>query len=167
MTTRISGQNNTKNHSTSSHSPRRNKDRKKDREREKDRERDRDRGKDRDKDNHQNRKIPHQTSNYEDFDYSPINNNPIHNTYYNVDYNERNIDRNIDRSAAKQSKGFILNKPFGHWPFHSDKDINNYFGNKTEPKYYLGKRLINYKIWLLKALFCRNSNIGYPLFSHL
>lgn len=143
MTTRIVGQNSSKNHNTSLHSSRRNKDRKKDREKERDRDRDRDRGKERDKDINQNRRNPQQNSHYEDFDYPSVNN---HNTYYNVDYNEKNIDRNIDRSidrsTTKQSKGFILNKPFGHWPFHSDKDINNYFANKTEPKYYLGEKIV-------------------------
>lgn len=140
MTTRIVGQNYQKN-SNSTTSSRRNKDRKKDR----DRDRDRDREKDRDSDreiNSPNRKNINtkqsQNIHYEDFDYSSNNNNNNHHLNYNIDNIERNVDQSAERSNIKHSKGFILNKPYGVWPFHTNKEINSYSGNKTEPKYYLG-----------------------------
>lgn len=151
MTTRTVGQNQLKNNNSSTTLPKRNKDRKKDKE--KDRDRDRTKEKDRDKENNQNRKTIHQNVHYDDFDYSLIkennnnnqinskihhdninNNNNNNHHSYNINYNERNSDK----IGSKQSKGFILNKPHGVWPTHSNKGINGYHGNETEPKYYLG-----------------------------
>lgn len=120
---------------------RRKQDRKKDREKERGKERDND------KENvNQPRKNinigPSRNIQYEDIDYSQITNynanNNNFNTHYNVENTNRNTVRKTDDTNLKNPKGFILNKPFGAWPFHTNKEINNYYGNKTEPKYYLG-----------------------------
>lgn len=137
MTTRIVGQNYLKNSNTTS--SRRNKDRKKDRDR--DREKDRDSDRDNNSPNRKNINTKQsQNIHYEDLDYSSNNNNNNnpHHLNYNVDNIEKNVDQSAERSNIKHSKGFILNKPYGVWPFHSNKEINSYYGNKTEPKYYLG-----------------------------
>lgn len=110
---------------------RRNKDRKKER------------GKDRDGDKEiQYRKTinMNQNTQYEEFEFSPISNN--YNTHFNAENIERKIDQNADKSGSKLSKGTLSkmnsNKVHGIWPFHSNKDINSYYINTTEPKYYLG-----------------------------
>lgn len=133
------------------------------------RERGKDREKEREKDKEQffpTRKNPLQNplpnANYDDFDYVPLNNyntknnnddnyhiddNNFQNQYnvhYNKDYIDRTIEKNAERNNPKYPKGIIMNKPHGAWPFHSNKDINSYYSNRTEPKYYLG----NYKIHL-------------------
>lgn len=64
---------------------------------------------------------------YEDIDYPQLN------RQYNV---ESNVDS--EKKQIKYSKGMISNKLHGVWPLHSNKDINSYYGNETEPKYYLG-----------------------------
>lgn len=137
MTTRGPYETNLKNHNVTS---KRKQDRKKDREKERGKERENDR-----ENTIQLRKNnnigPSRNIQYEDIDYSQINNyntNNNYNVYHNVENGNQNVDRKTDETNSKNSKGFVLNKPFGAWPSHSTKDINAYFGNKTEPKYYLG-----------------------------
>lgn len=135
-----------KNHNATS---RRNKDRKKDREK--------DRGKEREMEK-ENVIQPKKNINigqnhnaqYDDIDYSQVNtnNNNNHNTHYNVENVNRNFPRKSDDIGSKSSKGFIMNKAYGVWPFHTNKEMNSYRSNKTEPKYYLGiyqdKQQFNY-----------------------
>lgn len=133
MTTRGPHETNLKNYNTTS---RRKQDRKKER------------GKERDNDRENINQIrknmnigPNHNIQYEDIDYSQINNfnnNNNYNTHYNVENVNRNIVRKTDDTTSKNPKGLVLNKPFGAWPFHTNKEINNYYSNKTEPKYYLG-----------------------------
>lgn len=137
MTTRGPHETIVKNYNITS---RRKQDRKKDREK--------DRGKERDSDRESNNQPkkninigPSRNIQYEDIDYSQINNyntNNNYNTHYNVENANRNIDRKTEDISSKNPKGFVLNKPFGAWPFHTNKEINTYYTNKTEPKYYLG-----------------------------
>lgn len=134
MTSRVPYENSLKSYNSTS---RRNKDRKKDREKERGKERDNE------KENiNQARKNINigqsHNAQYEDIDYFQVNNNNNnnYNTHYNVE--NRNVVRKPDDIGSKSSKGYILNKPYGVWPFHSNKEINSYRNNKTEPKYYLG-----------------------------
>lgn len=154
--TRIVGPNSGKN-ATGSMSSRRNKDkdnkenvqRKKNKNQNRERERDRgdrDRGGDRDRDRNRNRdrerdrdrdfydrdsvyhQYPHpDASHYDDFDYSE----PSHNYH-------------SQRNATKHPKSFAMNKTHpSHWPSHTNKQINNYYGDRREPKYYLGMDCIH------------------------
>lgn len=136
MTTKGPYENNLKNYNATS---RRNKDRKKDREKERGKERDNERENISQIRKNINIGSSHNIQ-YEDLDYAQVNNYNTNN--YNAPYNVENINRNTvrktDDTSSKNSKGFILNKPFGAWPYHTNKDVNNYYGNKTEPKYYLG-----------------------------
>lgn len=137
MTTRGPHETNLKNYNVTS---KRKQDRKKDREKE--------RGKERDSDRENNNQLKKNTNigpshniQYEDIDYSQIKNyntNNNYNAHYNVENVNRNVDRKTEDTSSKNSKGFVLNKPFGAWPFHTNKEINTYYSNKTEPKYYLG-----------------------------
>lgn len=137
ITTRGPYETNLKNYNVTS---RRKQDRKKDREKERGKERD----SDRENINQLRKNInigPSHNTQYEDIDYSQVNNyntNNNYNPHYNVENANRNIDRKTDDTSSKIPKGFVLNKPFGAWPFHTNKEINTYYGNKTEPKYYLG-----------------------------
>ncbi|XP_031626059.1 uncharacterized protein LOC116342540 [Contarinia nasturtii] len=136
MTTRTVNHVKNNNFSTT---PKRNKDKnKKDRDRERDRDKDKDHlveGGKRDE-NDQYKKNRHH---FDDFSSINKNNNDnIHKIHSSMEHSERYPEKSYDKSSTKQSKGFVMNKPHGVWPFHSNKDINNYYGNKTEPKYYLG-----------------------------
>lgn len=153
---------------------RRNKDRKKDREKE--------RGKERDNEKENINQIRKNLNigsshniQYEDIDYSQVNsyNTNNFNSHYNVENVNRNTERKTDDTSLKNSKGFILNKPFGAWPFHTNKDSNNYYGNKTEPKYYLGIYENKFNCIILSCVMIaffflsRNINIGNTLLTNL
>lgn len=116
---------------------RRSKERKKEKDRDRDRGREQEKNRERIKQQNSDRDIliknlKNVNSYYEDFDYSLVN------KQNNVGYVEQNVDQSSEKKEVKYLKGLISNKLHGVWPFHSNKDINNYYGNKTEPKYYLG-----------------------------
>lgn len=133
MTTRIVGSK-TESMNSSSFASRRIKDRKKDKDRERFQETEREKiiGT-----TYQKQKNLDQNMQYRVFDSDPSHEDYHHNTSFKA---ERNLDRNIETSNVKHPKSILMNKPFA-WPYHSNKEINNYFNNQSEPKYYLGTYL--------------------------
>lgn len=105
----------------------RDRDRDRDNYRDRDRDRDRDnyreRDRDRDRDQYQYQYPQPETSHYDDFDYS-----------YNPQRNFTN----------KHSKSFVFNRTYV-WPSHTNKQINNYYSDRREPKYYLGNLSTKFK----------------------
>lgn len=130
MTTRSIGQNDAENFTVPT-SSKRNIDKKKDREQDREKDQSLLREPARGDGNIQNRK---DRQHYEDFDYSSINNGNKQDVHHDIN----NSQRNAGRSDTKQLKGLIRDKQHSIWPYHSYKDINNYHGNKTEPKFYSG-----------------------------
>lgn len=118
---------------------------KRNKDRKKDRDRDRNRGKEREIDR-ENTNKDRKKMNYEDLDFPKINsfnNNNNQNSHYDEDPTENIVERNLETNSPKYSKGL-------GWPYHSNKGVNDYEPDKTEPKYYLGKHLGMYFRCLMK-----------------
>lgn len=157
--TRIVGPNPVKN-VTGSTSSRRNKDKDKDvaqrkkhknqnKEREKDsgdrdreRDRDRDRNRNRDKERDRDRDFYDRDSVYHQYSH------PDASHYDDFDYREPTHNYNLHRNATKHPKSFAVNKTHP-WPSHTNKQINNYYGDRREPKYYLGMHSL-FQFFILK-----------------